>query len=581
MRLKATRSFRLDAARKLSIAIPLAFFLASCGVFDGGGSGSGGSGTGGITAQARWPAPGFIAPRDGNAVTLPDSVVTVRATVSGSDMDSIEASFDADLGEGVIDNVPVGTDRTLTLEGLDDTDAVVYYTEITGITVTEGETQDAGTADFLFVGDGGGLDLSFGSAGLAIGSNSSAAQANAIALDSMGRVYIAGQVQGSSNLDMAIWRFTSAGAADSTYGTSGRTTHNNAATGNGDDAGSDLVIDGNDLALVAGWSRNPSADTMAVWRLDGNGGLDTTYGEGDGVFTVSNSATAHDRGFGITLDSLERAMVTGETQGASNYAMIVWRLTTGGVLESTPTYPSPPGFGGSGSTRPGYVTHDNSAGMSGNDAGYAITLDDSQRILVAGTSQSANPVNGVWRLVAGDTGALDTGFNLSGFHYSAAGTTYAVVTDSSTNVFAAGTTGFSSAFTFSAWRLTGTTGSLDPAFGGGDGMFTETASCRSSVETAHARAVALDSVGRVVLAGTCIPIDETEPTLIVVRLNSDGTLDTSFGNGAGVIFVYNESAADPEIEATDLVVTDDAITVSGWFTGDDGLDETVVVRLKP
>jgi uncharacterized delta-60 repeat protein len=75
----------------------------------------------------------------------------------------------------------------------------------------------------------------------------------------------------------------------------------------------------------------------------------------------------------------------------------------------------------------GFVVHDSAAGGAAYDFGYAITLDDSGRILVAGNSMNnagtPNHDIAIWRYNVDST--LDTLFASQGFvsHDSAAGGT--------------------------------------------------------------------------------------------------------------------------------------------------------------
>ncbi|MCH8844012.1 MAG: hypothetical protein IID61_13705, partial [SAR324 cluster bacterium] len=115
--------------------------------------------TGGITANivfsdvpASLDADHSITPQ---AIQLPDSVVTIRAIVSAEDMEPLEKVSDVSLGADEIDEVPVGLDRTLTLQGLDSEGGIDYEGVETGITVMAGETTDIGEIVLNLVQGGG------------------------------------------------------------------------------------------------------------------------------------------------------------------------------------------------------------------------------------------------------------------------------------------------------------------------------------------------------------------------------------------------------------------------------------------
>jgi hypothetical protein len=79
------------------------------------------------------------------ALDFPNGVVTIRGIVSGSDFADLSQDFDVAAHAGVIENVPVGTSRKLTVKGLDGVGSCLYDDQKFGITVSSGETEDVGT----------------------------------------------------------------------------------------------------------------------------------------------------------------------------------------------------------------------------------------------------------------------------------------------------------------------------------------------------------------------------------------------------------------------------------------------------
>lgn len=135
----------------------LAVFLLS--LIAGCGSGSQTSsttstdvGTGAIAASLAWNNTSASATKAA-ASSLPAGVVTIRITVSATDMtSSIKQSFTASAGGGTLTGIPAGIGRTLTAEALDSTGAITYKGSATNITVTAGKTTDAGTITMNTVG---------------------------------------------------------------------------------------------------------------------------------------------------------------------------------------------------------------------------------------------------------------------------------------------------------------------------------------------------------------------------------------------------------------------------------------------
>jgi hypothetical protein len=105
--------------------------------------------TGGLIAQLEWDTPNRNAALDLDNPpvfdTIPAEVITIRAIVSASDMANVQVDFPVAAGEGVIDNVPAGTNRSLNMQGLNTSGSVIYQGAATSISITAGAIADAGT----------------------------------------------------------------------------------------------------------------------------------------------------------------------------------------------------------------------------------------------------------------------------------------------------------------------------------------------------------------------------------------------------------------------------------------------------
>jgi uncharacterized delta-60 repeat protein len=254
---------------------------------------------------------------------------------------------------------------------------------------------------------------------------------NAIALDASGRILVAGESQGTG-YDMVIWRYNADGTPDTTFDDPldgrgpGWVIHDGAAGGGSfDDHGYAITTDASGRILVAGDSHNNGTDTV-VWRYNPDGTPDITF-DGDGWLVYP--APDDDSGRGITTDASGRILVTGYQTGTlSTLDMMLWRYNPDGSSDIT--------FGGGG-----VRAHHDAAGGGGDDMGYAITLDGSGRILVAGESWSgvnlADMV--IWRI--NPDGNLDPLFMFSGWathNVEDNDHAYDIATDSTGRIFVAG-----------------------------------------------------------------------------------------------------------------------------------------------
>lgn len=242
----------------------------------------------------------------------------------------------------------------------------------------------------------GALDTAFNGTGYVVHSNAAGGIFNdsgkGVAVDSSGKIVVAGySTAPGGDYDMAIWRYNADGTLDDTFNSMGYVTHNNAAGGDGGDFGNAMALDSSGKIVVAGYSdRGTSNYDMVVWRYNTDGTLDTTFnGTGYAVHAGAAGGTNdYDEGYSITIDSSGKILVAGlSSNAAGNYDMAVWRYNTNGTLDTT-------------FNNTGYANHDAAAG-GGNDEGYAITLDSSGRIVVAGGSEDgeAEPYYdmAVWR----------------------------------------------------------------------------------------------------------------------------------------------------------------------------------------
>src|SRR5262249_38243238 len=112
---------------------------------------------------------------------------------------------------------------------------------------------------------------------------------------------------------------------------------------------------------------------------------------------------------------------------------------------------------------------------------------------------------------------------------------------------------------------------------GGRGYATFTA---PGITHASYGAVARQSNGKIVVAGSCAGTDGADD-LLIVRYNSNGTLDTSFGGGAG--YVRLDDAAAPQSQEAIWGVAiqpDGKIVVGGTVTFADSSSDVLVAGLN-
>jgi formylglycine-generating enzyme required for sulfatase activity len=117
------------------ISILTGMLLLSCGVSNNK-TPTDSSGTS-ITYQLKWPTAKSVG-------SAPAGVANVRMSVSAADMTTMSSTFPAATGSGSISNVPVGSGRTITFQGLDASSTLVYQASKTNATLVAGQPYDCG-----------------------------------------------------------------------------------------------------------------------------------------------------------------------------------------------------------------------------------------------------------------------------------------------------------------------------------------------------------------------------------------------------------------------------------------------------
>ncbi|MBC8873188.1 MAG: VCBS repeat-containing protein, partial [Planctomycetes bacterium] len=193
------------------------------------------------------------------------------------------------------------------------------------------------------------------------------------------------------------------------------------------------------------------------------------------------------------------------------------------------------------------------------DNGVAFTANGSIDTQSGSTAAVTITVDNAISAGGSSNGTLDPGFGGDGkvttdFGSIEADTTFAVAVQSDGKIIAGGASG--GVFALARYN---SSGSLDTTFDG-DGLVTTNLTGTSAVQTISS--LAIQSDGKIVAGGT---IDGEQ--LGLVRYNVNGTLDTSFGGGDGIV-VSNLIGGSEELNGLKLQ-SDGKIVVAGTADGGD------------
>jgi uncharacterized delta-60 repeat protein len=307
-------------------------------------------------------------------------------------------------------------------------------------------------------------------------------------------------------------------------------------------------------------SARPRLEALEDRCLLSAGQLDPTFGAG-GIVTTDVGGPTQDLARDLVVSQPDGKVILVGTSGSGTATqMVALRYNSDGSLDTTF------GIGGKATTP---LTL----------APTAVALDAAGRILVAGSTGGFPADFVVVRLNA--DGSLDSTFGSGGRVVIAVGgfsdrAAQAVAVDAAGRIVLAG-----SAFGDSDFALVRleADGSLDTSFGsGGEVILPFGGVCAAT-------GVAIDSAGRIVVAGTNnitgpISPDDALPDFAVARLNADGSLDTSFGSGGKT--TINLGGSTPSANNATGVALDSSgrIVVFGTTDPEDGQDDFAAVRLR-
>lgn len=389
------------------------------------------------------------------------------------------------------------------------------YADGTGVYFGVNRYTLSGAPDVTFGPDGDGKSvLMVAAAGSGVGASAMAVQS--------GKFVIAGQ-NGAYGMgsQFLLTRFTSTGLVDTNFNGTGILVADVAEFYSQVRAVA-VQPDGKIVAVGRNTyiTNNGMPDRYAVARFNADGSLDASFGQ-KGKFTLTFGAPGQDDASAVAIQPNGK-IILGGTASAGGFALA--RLNSNGTLDTT--------FGGG-------------TGMTIAPSGNQITalqLQSDGKILAGGYdgqrfALARFTTNGVLDATFGSAGSITTTFPLPyAFAYGIGMQTDGKIYLAGCDIDASGTSYVSD---FAAARYN-TNGSLDLTYAS---LGHATANVGgNTVDIGYAMAVQPD--GKILVAGTAGfgglpgPVDDNidvNAFLVVVRLNTNGTLDNTFGNGGSVV----------------------------------------------
>jgi uncharacterized delta-60 repeat protein/uncharacterized repeat protein (TIGR01451 family) len=264
----------------------------------------------------------------GRAVALQPDGRIVIAGYSGSmgDYDFAVARYDPNgspdlgFGSGGVVTTPIGS------SSFDDL-AVALQSD--GRIVVAGTSHNGSDEDFAVARYtvSGTLDASFGSGGVVITGISGEDYGSDVAIQPDGRMVVVG-TSGSINTDFALVRYTAAGIPDASFGVSGVVT---TPIGTALDFGRAVALQPDGKIVVAGAGQIGSYPKFALARYTVSGTLDTSFGA-NGIVTTSFGASSADEAYAVAIQPDGRIVAAGEN---FPYSFALARYNADGSPEGT------------------------------------------------------------------------------------------------------------------------------------------------------------------------------------------------------------------------------------------------------
>ena len=283
--------------------------------------------------------------------------------------------------------------KVITNMGSSDCAANAVVIQSDGRIVAVGYSGNGSTYDFAIAryNTDGGFDTTFDTDGKVTTAIGSYNTAFAVALQSDGKIIAAGSANGSQ-MDFALVRYNTNGSLDTTFDIDGKVI---TAVGNFTDVAYSVAIQNDGKIVMAGYSSNGSNDDFSLVRYNTNGSLDSTFDNDGKVITPIGNLT--DWGFDLAIQIDGKIVVAGWSDNGTKYDFAMTRYNTNGSLDTT-------------FDTDGKVT--TSIGSS-NDFAYSLAIQNDGKIVLAGTSNTGSNED-IALVRYNSNGSIDSTFDADG-----------------------------------------------------------------------------------------------------------------------------------------------------------------------
>jgi uncharacterized delta-60 repeat protein len=284
----------------------------------------------------------------------------------------------------------------------------------------------------------------------------------------------------------------------------------------GDNYGQSLAVQSNGKILLGGYCYNNSSGNrnFCIARFNSNGTLDTTFGSSGKVIQTIGLSFYFGQSLAIQPDG--KILLGGHCSNGRNNDFCIARFNSNGTLDTS--------FGSSGIVIQPIGSF--------NDNGQSLAIQSDGKILLGGYCYNLYGSRNYDFCIArfNSNGTLDTTFGTSGKVMQPIGSSYdygySLAIQHDGKILLGGFCGVVSNYDFCIARFN-TNGTLDTSFGS-SGIVIQPIGSSSD----NGQSLAIQPDGKILLGGACP--NGRHFDFCIARFNSDGTLDTSFGNSGKV-----------------------------------------------
>ena len=330
----------------------------------------------------------------------------------------------------------------------------------------------------------------------------------------------------------------------------------------GRDFGKSIVLQSDGKIVVVGESSGGGDGGFAVVRYNTDGSLDATF-DGDGKVTTDFGGLEYATSAALQSDG--KIVVAGyngiSSSGGGDFALV--RYNTDGSLDTT--------FDGDGKV---------TTNLGGWDKAESVTVESDGKIVVAGYTGISSSGGGDFAVVRyNSNGTLDTSFGANGKVITNVGVedyVHSLIVQSDHKIVVTGESGISSSggsdFALVRYNADGT---LDSTFGEAGKVLTD------FDLGDYVGGAAVQPDGKIVVVGESFSSADMAVSggqdFVIVRYNTDGTLDTSFDSDGKIVadFGGSDSAHSVTLQSDGKIVVTGSSSPAGGSGSGDG---DIVVR---